>query len=153
MEEASAHSGCGDNFVGHIRNRGSLSLDKTMMARTKLLLAAVGCSAFLTLVARPSESPLSLRVLYVGHRSMEFEPFLKGHFARVESTPRESFQPQSAKDFDVVLLDWPQSDLARQQRIGTSPLGRREDWSKPTVLLGSAGLNLAVTWKVKGGCG
>ncbi len=35
----------------------------------------------------------------------------------------------------------------------TSPLGRREDWEKPTVLLGSTGLNLAVAWKLKGGSG
>ena len=103
--------------------------------------------------ARPSESALSLRVLYIGHRPSEFEPFLKGHFTKVESTPRESFQPQSAKDFDVVLLDWPQSDLERQQRVGTSPLGKRDEWAKPTVLLGSAGLNLAVAWKVYGGSG
>jgi hypothetical protein len=130
-----------------------LTVLKMMMARTNLLLAALGCSAFLTLDARPSESLLSQRVLYIGHRSAEFEPFLKAHFAKVESTPREGFQPQSAKDFDVVLLDWPQSDLARQQRIGTCPLGKREEWAKPTVLLGSAGLNLAVGWKVYGGFG
>ena len=34
-----------------------------------------------------------------------------------------------------------------------SPLGRRDEWEKPTVLLGSAGLNLAVAWKLKGGSG
>ena len=52
-----------------------------------------------------------------------------------------------------MLLDWPQSDLERQQRVGTSPLGKRDEWAKPTVLLGSAGLNLAVAWKVYGGSG
>jgi hypothetical protein len=78
---------------------------------------------------------------------------LKGHFTKVESAPREGFRPQSANDFDVVLLDWPQSDLVREQRAGTCPLGKREDWAKPTVLLGSAGLNLAVAWKIYGGSG
>ena len=34
-----------------------------------------------------------------------------------------------------------------------SPLGRRDEWEKPTVLLGSAGLHLAVAWKLKGGSG
>jgi hypothetical protein len=29
----------------------------------------------------------------------------------------------------------------------------RAAWGKPTVLLGSAGLNLAVIWKVRGGSG
>jgi hypothetical protein len=38
-------------------------------------------------------------------------------------------------------------------RILKAPLGTREDWKKPTVLLGSAGLNLAVSWKLKGGSG
>ena len=124
-----------------------------MMTRTKILLAVFGCFSCLTWVARPSEAPISLRVLYVGHRPAEFEPVLKTHFAKVESTPRESFKPRSAKDFDVVLLDWPQSDLDRQQRVDASPLGKREEWAKPTVLLGSAGLNLAVAWKIKGGFG
>ena len=126
---------------------------KMVMARTKLLLAAVGCSAFLTLVVRSAESTLPLRVLYVGHRPAEFEPVLKTHFAKAESTRREGFKPQSANDFDVVLLDWPQSDLARLERGDVSPLGKREEWSKPTVLLGSAGLNLAIAWKVTGGSG
>jgi len=152
-EEVWAGSGCGNNSLGHFRDRGRFFVFKKMMTRTKLLLAFVGCFSFLTLVARASESPISLRVLYVGHRPAEFEPCLKTHFAKVGSTPRESFQPKSAKDFDVVLLDWPQSDLVRQQRDGASPLGKREEWSKPTVLLGSAGLNLAVVWKVKGGSG
>jgi len=124
-----------------------------MMAHTKLLLVAVGCSAFLTLVVGSAESAIPLRVLYVGHRPAEFEPVLKTHFAKVESTRREGFKPQSANDFDVVVLDWPQSDLARQERGGVSPLGKREEWSKPTVLVGSAGLNLAVAWKVNGGFG
>ncbi len=35
----------------------------------------------------------------------------------------------------------------------SAPLGNRADWTKPTVLLGSAGLKLAVAWKVKGGSG
>lgn len=124
-----------------------------MMARVKYLLATVGCLTLLTFVAHPSDSPLPLRVLYIGHRTTEFEPFLKSHFTKVEFTTRERFQPNSAKDFDVVLLDWPQSTSARQERLSTSPIGKREEWSKPTVLLGSAGLNLAVIWKIKGGSG
>ena len=123
------------------------------MTQAKLVLVAAGCFSFLTLEAWPSESPVSLRVLYVGHRPAEFEPHLKPHFAKVESVAREGFQPQSARNFDVVLLDWPQSDEVRKLRNGTSPLGKREEWSKPTVLLGSAGLNLAVAWKVIGGSG
>ncbi len=94
------------------------------------------------------------KVLYVGHRAAEFEPLLKQHFAKVETIARERFLPAQAAPYDVVLLDWPQSNLARSQRNKAStPLGAREDWGKPTVLLGSAGLNLAVAWELKGGSG
>jgi hypothetical protein len=124
-----------------------------MKARGKLLLAALGCLSLLTQITPASDAPLPLRILYIGDRAAEFQPFLNAHFAKVESTSRAKFQPQAAKDFDVVLLDWPQSALARQQRLGPPPLGTRDQWSKPTVLLGSAGLNLAVAWKVKGWAG
>ena len=101
-----------------------------------------------------SETLLPQRVLYIGHRAADFEPFLKIHFTEVKSVSRDEFKPAQAKDFDVVLLDWPQGDDARQaRRTSAAPLGKREDWNKPTVLLGSAGLNLAVAWKLQGGSG
>ncbi len=99
------------------------------------------------------EVVLPQRVLYIGHRSDSFEPFLKRHFARVESVSCQTFRLAQATDFDVVLLDWPQGDATRADRLHSAPLGKREEWSKPTVLLGSAGLNLAVAWKLKGGSG
>ncbi len=92
-------------------------------------------------------------MLYIGHRADEFVPFLKEHFAKVDSVSREKFQPPQAKDFDVILLDWPQSGGMRGAWLDGSPLGKREEWAKPTVLLGSAGLNLAVAWKLHGGSG
>ena len=86
-----------------------------------------------------------LKVLYVGsERSSEYVEFLKGKVATVEARSRESFQPRDAARFDVVLLDWPQGEETREMRKLRSPLGTREGWNKPTVLLGSAGLNLAV---------
>src|SRR6185437_6174376 len=96
---------------------------------------------------------LPQKILYICHRGDEFMPFLKEHFAKVESVTRDKFQPSQAKGFDVVLLDWPQSGQMRGAWLDGSPLGRREDWAKPTVLLGSAGLNLAVAWKLHGGSG
>jgi hypothetical protein len=102
---------------------------------------------------RAADSPMPLRVLYIGQRATEFEPLLKTHFARVESVPRDRFKPVQAQDFDVVLLDWPQSGGMRGAWLDGSPLGQREAWNKPTVLLGSAGLNLAVAWKLHGGSG
>ncbi len=100
-----------------------------------------------------AEVKLPQRVLYVGHRGAEFEPLLKRHFSQTQIVSRNEFKPAAAKGFDVVLLDWPQSEEVRADRSGNSPLGGRGEWSKPTVLLGSAGLNLAVVWKLKGGSG
>lgn len=94
-----------------------------------------------------------LKLLYVGNeRAAEFLAFLKPNVAKIESRTRDSFKPSDADGFDVVLLDWPQNGMD-DFPPKTSPLGSREAWNKPTVLLGSAGLKLAVVWKLKGGSG
>jgi hypothetical protein len=96
----------------------------------------------------------NLKVLYVGsERTSDYVDFLKGKVALIEAKSRAQFQPKDAQRFDVVLLYWPQSEETREMRMLQSPLGKREDWKTPTVLLGSAGLNLAVCWKLKGGSG
>ncbi len=99
-----------------------------------------------------------LRVLYVGDagtsRAGEFEGFLRQKVAQVAVGSRGAFKPAEADNFDVVLLDWPQSERTREEwKTGHAPLGERGQWTQPTVLLGSAGLNLAVVWKVRGGSG
>lgn len=98
-----------------------------------------------------------LKVLYIGEpdtpRAKHFTGFLAKNVAQVETASRKEFKPADAEAFDVVLLDWPQSQDAREERKGRSPLGDRAAWNKPTVLLGSAGLNVAVVWKVRGGSG
>lgn len=97
------------------------------------------------------------RVLFVGSkgspRAEAFENFLKQHFAKVETANRLGFDPAQARDFDVVLLDWPQNGGKEPFPPTQSPFGVREQWGKPTVLLGSAGLHLAIVWKLKGGSG
>lgn len=118
---------------------------KTLAAT--LFLAILGANLF------ASETLLPQRVLYVGQRAADFGPFLKSHFAKAEVIPRDQFKPSQAEDFDVVLLDWPQGNYLHGAWLDDAPLGKREDWHKPTVLLGSAGLNLAVAWKLKGGSG
>jgi hypothetical protein len=95
-----------------------------------------------------------LKVLYVGsERTEQFVPFLKRYVAQVESRERTGFKPSEAAAFDVVLLDWPQSGGLDELKKLKSPLGKRDEWAKPTVLLGSAGLHLAVAWQLKGGIG
>jgi hypothetical protein len=87
-------------------------------------------------------------------RSKAFEAFLRKHFAKVETASRVGFDPKSANAMDVVLLDWPQGKDAREMRAaGNTPLGDFEGWTIPTVLIGSAGLNVASAWGVRGGFG
>jgi hypothetical protein len=97
-----------------------------------------------------------LKVLYVGDtnaaRAEQFRGFLSNKVARVELASREGFDYSQAKRFDVVLLDWPQSG-GQNFPPRKSPLGPREDWVTPMVLLGSAGLHMAIVWDVKGGSG
>ena len=85
-------------------------------------------------------------------RGADYEGFLKQHFAKVTVVRRDGFDPTAARDADVVLLDWPQSE-GRPSDKTSSPLGKFEEWSKPTVLLGSAGLLLAGQWQLIGGAG
>jgi hypothetical protein len=95
-----------------------------------------------------------LKVLYVGHeRTDAYVDFLKPIVRQIDVRDCEAFDPAAAAPYDVVLLDWPQSADARKLRTQHCPLGGREQWSKPTVLLGSAGLNVAVARKLKGGIG
>jgi len=95
-----------------------------------------------------------LKILYVGtERATDYVDFLTGEVSRIEATSRAAFRPSHATGFDVVLFDWPQSSETRDMRKLSAPLGARDEWNKPTVLLASAGLNLAVAWKLKGGSG
>src|SRR4051794_29193865 len=97
-----------------------------------------------------------LQVLYVGEppsstRAKAVTGFLQKNVGRTEAVARQGFKQAQAEGFDVVVLDWPQSDKTELERQQGSPLGARASWAKPTVFLGSAGLNMAIVWKVRGG--
>ena len=96
-------------------------------------------------------------MLYVGNatsaRAADFNAFLSTNVAQVQVAARNGFDPAKAGPFDVVLLDWSQSESRGQFPPKKSPLGERDAWTKPTVLLGSAGLHMAIVWDVKGGFG
>jgi hypothetical protein len=115
-------------------------------------LLALACSTPLH-----AASLATLKVLYLGDpdtpRSRDYISFLQPKVAKVQALSRSKFNPSQAADFDVVLLDWPQTGTTQQEWKQPSPLGPRDQWKKPVVLLGSAGLNLAVVWKVRGGSG
>ena len=99
----------------------------------------------------------SLSVLYVGDsgspRAKSFSSLIEPQVKRFQSASRTDFAPFKADGYDVVVLDWPQGIDNLKGPDAKAPLGPRETWDKPTVLLGSAGLNLAVVWKVRGGSG
>jgi hypothetical protein len=117
------------------------------------LLSAVALSGAALLAQAHDKLPQKL--LFVGEtahaeRAREFTGFLARHFASVVATTHEAFTPAAAAAADVVLLDWHQDGSKGR---GPSPLGAFEDWSKPLVLLGSAGMDTAVAWNVFGGVG
>ena len=112
-----------------------------------------------------SPAPLPRRVAYVGKpggdRARQFAAFLKEHFAQVDVADRDRLDPATLADADVVILDWSQSDAHADGQLKfpypsrglKSPLGPREAWTRPTVLIGSAGHLLAACWQVHGGSG
>jgi hypothetical protein len=108
--------------------------------------------------SRPAAAPL--RVILVAEagtdRARDFAGFLEQRFGKVEVVPLEDGTTERLSAADVVVLDWPQKGQVgkwRSKQWKSSPLGDREAWTKPVVLIGSAGLNLACAWAVKGGFG
>lgn len=133
------------------------------MVRSSALSAAAVC-ALLSLVIPDgfavvsTADKLDLTVLYVGNvdtsRHQDFKRFLERRFRQVKFAARVGFDPATAKDADVVLLDWSQKDQPFSEAMkAPSPLGPRDEWSTPTVLLGSAGLLISRPWQISGGYG
>jgi hypothetical protein len=112
-------------------------------------LALLGMTGWAS--AQPPERS-DLRVLYVGPaaspRGQAYAKFLGEQFRHAATAERDGFDPRRADAFDVVLLDWSQDE-----RDAAPPLGPKEKWSRPTVLLGSAGLLMAQAWEVHGAIG
>lgn len=117
-------------------------------------------TALLTLAAAQAEAPTS--IAFVGDlgtpRAEAFATFLAERFEDVRVYERDGLDPAQPAKADVVLLDWDQdAGVMRWMRDRSvtveHPLGEREAWRTPTVLLGSAGLNTAASWDVRGGSG
>ena len=108
--------------------------------------------------AAPSKGAPGLKVLYVGESGEEADParaegfrrFLEERFREVKVTDHDAFRRADAEWADVVVLDWFQGMTEGRP---AAPIGKREDWNRPTVLIGSAGLMLAMSWDVLGGSG
>lgn len=121
----------------------------------KLIMLCMACAFLGMICACPATELRDLKVLYVGNnpRAKDFQSFLAPKVARIELANRANFNPATVAAFDVVILDWPQSENQDIRKALTSPFGKRESWNKPTVLLGSAGLHIAMVWDVHGGAG
>ncbi len=132
-----------------------------------LLAAGVGVAQSAPANSASEQIGARVRVLYVGNaetdRGRAYARFLGESFTLVKAVDRKTFDPNSAeaKAAEVVVLDWSQMDIEHPavrdpggyEAHLKSPLGRRDQWSKPTVLLGSAGHLLAAPWRVFGGSG
>jgi hypothetical protein len=128
------------------------------------ILPALAAAVLIT-PAVAAEPAIPLRVTYVGkpgtERAQQYLALLKGRFAHAEAADRDHLDRAAVAAADVVVLDWSQADAQEggrfefpyPERALRSPLGRRGDWDRPTVLLGSAGHLLAACWEVHGGSG
>lgn len=138
----------------HLAAKAWISLLNTPMKPYDLAL----CIAILVLTQRGvgGAELRDLKVLYVGdagpRRAAVFQSFLRPSVGKADVAVRAQVTPDEAKEYDVVLLDWHQSNRPRGTNV-QSRLGAREAWTKPTVLLGSAGLYLAMAWELAGGFG
>jgi hypothetical protein len=127
-----------------------------MKPRRAAVLLPLLAPTFVTAAAAQGRQPLPLRVLYLGNegspRAQSYLAFLREHFSEARAAARDAgADPGHA---DVVLLDWAQSDVDLQAMASIrSPLGPRQAWATPTVLLGSAGLLLAGPWELIGSYG
>lgn len=91
-------------------------------------------------------------------RTAAFVTFLEERFDEVTFHDRTTVDPKAAATADVVLLDWDQENgvlkwFQDREYVLEHPFGELADWRTPTVLLGSAGLNTAAAWDVRGGSG
>lgn len=121
-------------------------------------LLAVCLFAASVLAQEPSANP-RLHIAFVGkldsERGKSFVQFLRQQFARVTPVAIEGCAPEKLRTADVVVLDWEQADgvmawLNDKQKAHDNPLGTVDRWDRPTVLIGSAGLNVAADWNLPG---
>ncbi len=124
------------------------------MFRYFLTTVCLGVCCATAVDASDAVEKLPIRVLYLGEdpqRLDDFKKFFQSHFVSATGMSHGDFEVANAKEFDVVVLDWSQSEAT--PRTAVSPLGEREQWSTPTVMLNSAGLLMAGVWEIAGGSG
>lgn len=108
---------------------------------------------------------LPLRILYAGNRdsdrAKDFAAFLDRHFTKVTVADLATFKPADAEDHHVVIFDWTTIYPRDKEGKIDDSVGRismpqvpqlTRTFSRPTVLIGAAGgqiagsLQLKITW-------
>jgi hypothetical protein len=126
------------------------------------LLASLAPAPAASQIPDRLHSQRDLRVTFIGSQESErggaFLRFLRQHFEHAKAVERTTFVPDDLAGSDVVVVDWPQQEGVSQwmkdrSKKPVTPFGDRDAWTLPMVLVGSAGLNLAAAWEVKGGFG
>lgn len=127
----------------------------------RILLSVLAAVLTSSMARAQSTERIPLDILYIGNvdttRGKAFEGFLRERFASVRVADRRTFDAANTiGGANVVLLDWSQQDVSAEKADIAdleSPLGSREAWTKPTVLLDSAGLLIATPWQTNGAYG
>jgi hypothetical protein len=117
--------------------------------------AAVAALALLGSTA-PAAEKAGLKILYAGNvdspRAKDFVSFLESHFAGVTPVELGKFREADAQGHDVVIFDWTSiypRDKDGKVKSGSAsismPPGPRlsRDFSRPTILIGAAGGQVA----------
>ena len=101
----------------------------------------------------PAKKPLPLAVLYAGEagspREAAFLTFLRSRFRKVDAIPASDLLASRGEGYDVVVADGT-TDMVdkRLQMKGCTKLDFPADWTKPTLLIASAGKAVEKTTKI-----
>lgn len=101
--------------------------------------------------SQPARQPVA--VLYAGElgtpRAEDFLGYLRQRFVRVGAIASGELIASGAKDWDVVVADGT-TDLTNNRLSfgGCTKLEFPRDWTKPTILIASAGRSIEKTTKI-----
>ncbi len=104
-----------------------------------------------------AEEVPDIKVLYAGNpdtpRTTDFESFLKRYFRQVAVTNLKGFRESEAKDHDVVIFDWTSAYDGKGGIDETKPPAElsalSEEFDRPAILIGGAGVGIAGAQKLK----
>ncbi|HWB13140.1 MAG TPA: hypothetical protein VG826_28200 [Pirellulales bacterium] len=132
----------------------------------KALIGLTSAVLLVTAAARAADDvapvKLDLRILYAGNResdrAKDFAAFLEEHFAKVTVAGLADFKPSDADGHDVVIFDWtsiyPRDKTGKiDNSLGSISMPQApalpQRFSRPTVLIGAAGGQLAGSQQLK----